>query len=122
MLKDKLYTLNSLEKTEQGAYKALVLLDANSPVFMGHFPGQPVLPGVCLLEMVKEILGQVKRKPCRLMSAAHMKFLKVVDPRAEPALLFEIDIVEVEAELKVVASSYLGDGSVNFKLKANFAC
>ncbi|AHM59730.1 beta-hydroxyacyl-(acyl-carrier-protein) dehydratase, FabA/FabZ [Flammeovirgaceae bacterium 311] len=122
MLKDKLYTLNTLEKTEEGAYKALVLLDSSSPIFNGHFPGQPVLPGVCLLEMVKEILGQIRKKPCRLMSAAHMKFLKVVDPRAEPALLFEISLVESEAELKIVASSYLGDGSVNFKLKANFAC
>ncbi|WP_224995980.1 3-hydroxyacyl-ACP dehydratase [Cesiribacter sp. SM1] len=121
MLKDKLYTLNSLEEQEAGVYKALVLLDASNPIFTGHFPGQPVLPGVCLLEMVKEILGQIRRRPCRLISAAHMKFLKVVDPRAEPALLFEIAIVEGETELKVTANSYLGDGSVNFKLKALFA-
>lgn len=33
-----------------------VRLDAAHPIYAGHFPGNPVLPGVCTLQIVRECL------------------------------------------------------------------
>ncbi len=31
-----------------------VIIDFNNPVFAGHFPGNPIFPGVYIIEMAKE--------------------------------------------------------------------
>jgi 3-hydroxyacyl-[acyl-carrier-protein] dehydratase len=49
-------------------------------IFQGHFPGQPVVPGVCMLQMVKEIIEQVVQKKLTLIKSPDIKFLAVIDP------------------------------------------
>lgn len=120
MLKNNLYTITSAHEQESGRFVAEVQLEAAHALFKGHFPEQPVLPGVCLLEMLKELLGEWHSKPFRLKSAATIKFIKLVDPRAEPVLKFEIQTKQEEQELNVSASSFLQDGAANFKFKGTF--
>lgn len=120
MLKNSLYQLSSLHQNEAGAYVAKVKLDATHEIFEGHFPGQPILPGVCLLEMVKEILITIRNKPLQLKSAATIKYLKLVDPSTDPELIIEIAVTGEEELLKVNVSSFLADGSANFKMKASY--
>ena len=38
---------------QEGHYAFRVRLDASHPVYRGHFPGHPVLPGVCTLQLVR---------------------------------------------------------------------
>lgn len=121
MLKDSLYTIQSLEESGAGSYEVMLRLNPAHTLFEGHFPGQPVLPGVCLLEMVKELLTEIRQKPMRLVNAGTIKFPNMVDPRIEPLLRFEITIAEAGEELKVGVNSFLSSGSANFKLiKASF--
>lgn len=121
MLQNNLYTLIYVQEQEEKTYKAQIRLDPSHAIFLGHFPSQPVLPGVCLLEMVKEILSTLKNRSLNFKSAAAIKYLKVVDPGQDPLLTFEIQVLEEGVEyLKVNATSFLQDGSVNFKLKGVF--
>lgn len=57
MLLNELYTIQSLKDTPDGILTT-VLLHADHAIFRGHFPGQPVLPGVCMMEMIAEIAGE----------------------------------------------------------------
>lgn len=45
---------NYLSAEDRLAFR--VRLDAAHPVYAGHFPGNPVLPGVCTLQIVRECL------------------------------------------------------------------
>lgn len=122
MLRDSLYTLSELSSPRVGNYLAVVNIDASHSIFAGHFPAQPVLPGVCLLEMLKEILSDIQQKPLRLLNAGTIKYLKMVDPNTEPRLRFEIELVQEGELMRVTTSSFLADGSPNFKLlKATFS-
>jgi 3-hydroxyacyl-[acyl-carrier-protein] dehydratase len=47
----------------------------NHPCYAGHFPGNPVVPGVLLLELVVEVLG--RGAPRAIISA---KFHRVLKP------------------------------------------
>ena len=38
---------------QEGHYAFRVRLDASHQVFRGHFPGHPMLPGVCTLQLVR---------------------------------------------------------------------
>ncbi|MEJ0079486.1 MAG: hypothetical protein WDM78_00620 [Puia sp.] len=44
---------------------------ADQAIFSGHFPGQPVLPGVCMMEMVAEVLGVYLKKLISHIRAVH---------------------------------------------------
>ncbi|MBR3096653.1 MAG: hydroxymyristoyl-ACP dehydratase, partial [Bacteroidales bacterium] len=54
MLRGILYDIVTVD----GSGVTLRLLP-ESPVYKGHFPGYPITPGVCLVEMALEAIGQM---------------------------------------------------------------
>jgi 3-hydroxyacyl-[acyl-carrier-protein] dehydratase len=52
--------------------RAEAVVPAHSPVFEGHFPGHPLLPGVLLLETMAQASGWLI---IGLMGFTHMPFL-----------------------------------------------
>ncbi|GAA0188456.1 3-hydroxyacyl-ACP dehydratase [Fulvivirga kasyanovii] len=120
MLKGSLYTLDEVKQPEEGKYTVNAALNINHEIFKGHFPGQPVLPGVCLLEMLKDIISQETGKSWFLSEGANIKYVKLVDPTVDGHLKFEIIIKEEPAGLTVSASTFLKSGEANFKFKGRF--
>src|SRR4051812_16238351 len=106
MLNNNFYQIKSLSG-ENGSYKTQVKIDPDHAVFHGHFPGQPVLPGVCLIEMVKELLGEIGKRPYQLVNASNIKFLQIADPRTNNLLDFEIEVAAVGDLTKVNVSSFI---------------
>lgn len=52
-------------------------------VFKGHFPGNPVMPGVCTLRIVRECVSSALGYPVLFCSIRSCKFLSAVVPLAE---------------------------------------
>ena len=73
------FIINSIT-SDKGSVKATLELNAMHKIFEGHFPGQPVVPGVCMMQMIKEILEISIGKETRLKKADHLKFLSVINP------------------------------------------
>ena len=48
MLLDNFYTILSSESSDSTIWTIQVKLNPGHPVYQGHFPGHPVVPGVCL--------------------------------------------------------------------------
>jgi len=74
-----------------GRLQAQLHLNAHHAVFSGHFPGQPVVPGVCVLAMVKDVLAQHLGKELLLRHCGHVKFVHPVNPLAMPELDLTVD-------------------------------
>ena len=90
MLRGILYEIVSVD----GSGVTLRLLP-ESPVYKGHFPGYPITPGVCLVEMALEALGQMADQvghdgPLKLVAAKNIKFTSPVFPDAGTELRFNI--------------------------------
>jgi 3-hydroxyacyl-[acyl-carrier-protein] dehydratase len=54
------------ELTRTAPDTVTTVMDSESPVFAGHFPGRPVVPGVCLIDLVCQaaaMLGFVSAGP-----------------------------------------------------------
>ncbi len=71
----------------------------NEPFFQGHFPGDPVMPGVLILEAlaqvsgvlsVRSIPGKSTAREARLLSMGRVKFRKVVRPGDQLRLEVEV--------------------------------
>jgi 3-hydroxyacyl-[acyl-carrier-protein] dehydratase len=99
---------------------AEVRINANHKIFEGHFPNQPVVPGVCMMQMIKEILEQVIGKETNLVQAADMKFLAVINPLENNLIHASIKYSTGESGDVNVVASLFKDELVHFKFKGQF--
>ena len=60
--------------------KATITIPAGGPWFEGHFPGQPILPGVTELALAAETLRQETGKPLPLRGIASARLRQLVRP------------------------------------------
>jgi len=108
----------SVEHSENSIV-AMLAVDESSEIFKGHFPGQPVAPGACMLQTVKEILADTLGAQIRLVKADNIKFLNMVTPDVLN-LMLRINYNSVEDQVKI--NSYLTSGEQVFmKLQGVFA-
>lgn len=70
-----------------------VEIPAGSPLFAGHFPGQPILPGVAHLALVAHALG-TGNHPALFAEIRALKLRKPVEPGA----VLELQMGEISAE------------------------
>ena len=68
--------------TEPGAspFKARFDIPVDHPCFSGHFPGQPIFPGVLLLERVMSLAQTSLGQPLNECTVYNVKFLAAVVP------------------------------------------
>ncbi len=115
-----LYALEKLPNTGDSSLNVLVKIDGNHPVFDGHFPGLPILPGVYLIQIIKDSLNAFLPNTYQMKSAGTVKYLKPVEPGKNNKLRLEMILTYSEAGITVSASSFLQDDSVHFKFKGEF--
>lgn len=115
LLKD-FYKINSLENTDGQRYVANIRLNKDHEVFSGHFPGNPVTPGVCMMQIIKELTQEAVNAPLTMKSASNIKFMALINPEINPELKLELDItVADDGTVKVKNTSYF-DETVVLKL------
>lgn len=68
------------KKMEEGKMVTSVTIDANSPWFSGHFPDDPILPGIAQLKMVIDFIEDSGEGNMSMMKLSRVKFRKIVRP------------------------------------------
>lgn len=98
-----LYTIENLQVAE-GSIIASVVLNAAHPIFDGHFPGQPVLPGACMLDMVKDVTLVALGLQLKFVKADNLKFIVPVNPLIFDKLQLNITHQPLTNGLKIKAT------------------
>jgi 3-hydroxyacyl-[acyl-carrier-protein] dehydratase len=90
----------------------------NEPFFQGHFPGQPIMPGVLIIEAMAQIAGilayksGVKGDTIYFMSIERAKFRKPVVPGDQ--LEFNIKVLQRRNNVwKFSGEAFVGDKLVS---------
>jgi len=118
MLIEGLYKVIQVDKTDEGIL-AKVHLNKDHEIFKGHFPGNPVMPGVCMIQMIKELTEDALGKDLFLTVSSNIKFMAIINPEINPDLELAIDINEIDDEVKVKNTTTF-DETVALKLNASF--
>jgi 3-hydroxyacyl-[acyl-carrier-protein] dehydratase len=104
---------------ENSTIKALFDVNFDHEIFGGHFPGQPVLPGACLLQFVKEVLEEILEKSLRLKKAGQLKFISMVVP-GDHELVLELSYKIIE-DVEINLTGKLTNAKVVcFKFQGSF--
>jgi 3-hydroxyacyl-[acyl-carrier-protein] dehydratase len=101
LLKD-FYTVEKLENVSEGKYTAIVLLNSQHSIFKGHFPGNPVTPGVCMMQIIKELSQEILGNSLFMVASSNVKFMALINPDVNPVLKLELEISgDLATEIKV---------------------
>jgi len=84
---------------------ASVRVPPDSPWFQGHFPGEPILPGVAQLAMVFDAISKAQNKALRVSSVRRIRFKQIIRPD---------DLLTI-----IAAPLKQNDGSYSFRILAN---
>lgn len=93
-----LYRITTQSVSDKGKGTFEVKLNTGSDIFRGHFPGHPVLPGVCSIDIVKECVSMMCGYNVIFYGISLCKFTGMVDPQIEDVLKVDIEIIKGEKE------------------------
>jgi len=109
ILKD-FYKVLSEEKISDSKYNVTILVNEKHEVFKGHFPGNPIMPGVCMIQIIKELTEKFTQESLLIQTLTNVKFMALINPEATPELRLELDITTTEENLvKVKNTTYFND-------------
>lgn len=123
-LRDHLYHITAREQQDDKAIYHIAL-QADHVIYKAHFPGQPITPGVVILQMAAELAGDMLRSKGTLSSAGlgcslsdraayqaapatpasptpsiaavkNVKFLSVLSPTDTPEAIFRLKVKSQE--------------------------
>lgn len=110
---------------EENSINGKISVNKNSSIYKGHFPGEPVTPGVCEVFILKVLLRLVfPNKHLSLIRAKNIKFISVLYPEMvehidvsinftlldnvleTKSLIYKDNIVFLKAEIKYALSEW----------------
>ena len=96
MLIGNLFNISQITYVIEGEFNISFNCNSEHKIFDGHFPGEPILPGVCMVQFVRECLEKVLNKKLQLNSSKTVKFINIINPINEKLLVLEIKTTYTE--------------------------
>ena len=118
MLEHSFYKVDNTERTEDSLVIG-VLLNPLHDIYKAHFPGNPITPGVCLLQMAMELLNSNFKRNLRLIEAKNIKYLKVINPLENPEIEFNIRY-KLEGDLLLADINIVAGETLFTKVSATY--
>ena len=69
-----------MEDLPEGQSGFNIILNPDHLIYKAHFPGQPVTPGVCMLQMIQELLSVKEGKQLYIRSIKNAKYISMMSP------------------------------------------
>ena len=80
---NKLFFIDAATRSQERTSYAL-RLNPGHIIYQAHFPGEPITPGVCILQMGVELLSDALGREVELKEAKSVKFLNILRPDGTP--------------------------------------
>jgi 3-hydroxyacyl-[acyl-carrier-protein] dehydratase len=97
-----------------------ISLNPEHPIYKGHFPNVPIAPGVCLIQMIKEVLMHIQDAKLLLEEGDNIRFLAIVNPYLTPEVFIDYDFLPSGSALKVVTALIRWEGVSYLRFKGKF--
>jgi 3-hydroxyacyl-[acyl-carrier-protein] dehydratase len=108
----------SEEKKSDHLITAAVQFNAGHKIFYGHFPQMPIVPGVCMIQLIQEIFEKNMNRKYLLRHADNIKFLAVINPLGSPQVEARIQYKEAGSGSVDIDAAIFSGSVTYFKLKA----
>jgi 3-hydroxyacyl-[acyl-carrier-protein] dehydratase len=121
VLMNNLYTTKTFGLSEsKDRVTARIFIRKEHAIFEGHFPGNPILPGVCTVQIIRELLEKAEERNLLLTKADQIKYLGFIDPVSTPEVLFDLQITRSEHDSISCNATVSANGVVRCSFKGKY--
>ena len=99
-----------------------ILLDANHFIYQAHFPGEPITPGVCIIQIAKELLEEHLNQKFNIKMIKNVKFLNVISPVERPQITYVFEKMTVDDTTKTCQAQVQVLSDETSMVKLSFIC
>lgn len=110
---------STYSKENQNDFISVIRLNAGHPIYKGHFEQIPITPGVCLTQIIKEILMEKLQVELVMLQGDNIKFLAMINPTETPELNITFSVKSTETDFDVSAV-YKQNDTFYVKFKGKF--
>jgi 3-hydroxyacyl-[acyl-carrier-protein] dehydratase len=121
MLFKSLYTTKrKLRDSNSNKLSIMIQINPSHEIFNGHFPGNPILPGVCIVQILKEILMDHLDKKLILSYASSIKYLSFINPWVNSMINIDVELKEMGNGDILCSALFYFESVVFCRFKGNF--
>ncbi len=114
MLLDRYFSIKEGKKNESGS-EFLITLNPDHQVYQGHFPGDPICPGVCSIQMIRECAEISMGKSLTISAISQCRFSELLTPAKNKELLLRMTLNDKgDGTVGVIASLLSDDAQTSF--------
>lgn len=89
MLENDFFTIVA-EEGSGSPMRYTVRINAKHSIFAGHFPGDPITPGVCIVQIACDLFSHLQQQKFVVSSLKNAKFMQIIRPLETPEVNFQI--------------------------------
>lgn len=75
-----------------------IKLDAEHFIYKAHFPGEPITPGVCIMQIALELMELAVEKPLAVKCVKNVKFLRIITPQEVTEVCYTLQKLTLEEQ------------------------
>ncbi len=114
MLKDNFYTLIGTSTDTNGCYVCKVRWNASHEIYQAHFPGNPITPGACIVQITKELAEILRGQSLMIREIKNLKFINIIVPHEYPEVDFQLILSLNEENMSLQAKIVVFSGEMIF--------
>lgn len=104
MFQNTLYHIIHTESLSEDHSLFDITFNPDHPLFVGHFPNLPIVPGITLVMIIRELVEHQLQQSFQLHTLINAKFIHTIDPRINQQYRADIQLQNEDASLHVKAT------------------
>lgn len=118
-LLNNFFFIEQIQRRDDGA-QYIVRFNPQNEIYGAHFPGQPITPGVCIIQTAKELLEDYLQSDLEIYGAKNVKFLSVIVPEEGKTFTYEFSKLKVANDITALQVIVTSEDTIYAKL--SFSC
>ncbi|WP_228852841.1 hypothetical protein [Aegicerativicinus sediminis] len=119
-METSIFQIERIEEIEKNILSCSISLNADHPIYQGHFPSDPITPGVVFFQALKQILEINLNKKLLMTEVKKAKFLEITRPKISDSLIFNINFRLNNGAFDVKNKTTFTNHTVLFNCNATF--
>lgn len=122
MLKDSFFSIIDYSIIDDHIADFQIQINKDHSIYQGHFPGNPITPGVCIIQIARELFAFSQKTNFLIKKIKSIKFTQPIIPTIHDTINYRIEWEDDDLEnlIRLKASVYTGDiifTKINMQLK-----